>query len=127
MPDANRLGAELLEREHRIAVVVRPGEGDDRDPAAPSLMLSSPSSIVNDSIIGFASSSCDHPVERGPRLGRVVGVELDVDEPADAGAGDGEAELAQRVPDRFALRVEDAFLRTDQHGRLHSTTFGSER
>ena len=54
-------------------------------------------------------------------------VELDVDEPADARAGDGEPERAERVADRLALRVENAFLGTDQHGRLHSTTFGSER
>ena len=68
-----------------------------------------------------------HPVERGAGLARVVGVDLDVDEPPDAGAGDGEPERAKRLLHRLALRVEDAFLGTDQHGRLHSTTFGSER
>ena len=61
------------------------------------------------------------------RLGGIGVVELDVDEPADARAGDGEPERAERVTDRLALRVENAFLGTDQHGRLHRTTFGSER
>ena len=60
-------------------------------------------------------------------FGGVVGVELDVDEPADARVGDREAELAQRLLYRLPLRIEDALLGTDQHGRLHRTTFGSER
>ena len=68
-----------------------------------------------------------HALERGLRLGGIGVVELDVDEPADARAGDGEPERAKRVTDRLALRVENAFLGTDQHGRLHRTTFGSER
>ena len=126
MPDANGRGAEELEREHRVAVVVRAGERDDRDPRA-RRSRPSPISIVNDSINGFASSSRAIRVERRPRLLGVVGVELDVHEPADARAGDGEPERAERLSDRLALRVENAFLGTNQHGRLHRTTFGSER
>ena len=122
------LGAEQLEREPRVAVVVRARERDDRDPGAlGALTPRSPSSTENDSINGFASSSCDIRSTRGARLVGVVGVDLDVDEPPDAGTGDGEPERAERLLHRLALRVEDAFLGTDQHGRLHSTTFGSER
>ena len=53
-------------------------------------------------------------------------LELEVDDPPDAGLADGEPELAQRALDRLALRVEDPCLRTDEHRRLHrSTTSGS--
>ena len=69
-----------------------------------------------------------HALELRPRLVAVVGRELDVDEPADAGVGDLEAEVAERALDRLALRIEDPRLRPDEHGRPHpSTTFGSAR
>ena len=67
-----------------------------------------------------------HPLDLRARLGRVVGVDLELDEPADAGLADGEAEVPQAALDRLTLRVEDARLRPDEHGRLHpSTTSGS--
>ena len=87
----------------------------------------SPSSIVNDSISGFASRSRAIRSSSARASAGSVGVELDVDEATDAGTGDGEPELPERSLDRFPLGIEDAFLGTDQHGRLHSTTFGSER
>src|SRR3954447_25863874 len=68
-----------------------------------------------------------HTLERGLGLGGIGVVELDVDQPADPSTGDREPERAERVTDRLALRVENAFFGTDQHGRLHKTTFGSER
>ena len=126
VPDRDRLGAEAVEREAHVAVVERPREGDDRDPRAVA-HASPSSSTVNDSISGFASSSARHPLDLAARLGRVVRLELDVDEPPDARVRDREAELAERLLDRLALRVEDALLRADEHGRLHSTTFGSSR
>ena len=126
MPDAHRRGAEELERERRVPVVVRAGERDDRDPrpvahgAASELDRERLDQRIREQV-------ARHALERGLRLGGIGVVELDVDEPADARAGDGEPERAERVTDRLALRVENAFLGTDQHGRLHRTTFGSER
>ena len=35
--------------------------------------------------------------------------------------------FAERPSNRLPLGVENAFLGTNQHRRLHSTTFGSER
>ena len=125
MPRPHRLGAEQLERERRVAVVVRPRKGDDRDPRA--VVHASPSSsIVNDSISGLARRS-RHGRKRRLGLGSAVGVELDVDEPADTRARDVVTERPQGVAHGLALRIENAFLGTDQHGRLHRTTFGSER
>src|SRR3954469_1312493 len=58
VPDADGRGAEQLQREEGVPVVVRAGEGDNRDPR-PFAHAPSPSSIENDSIIGLASSSWD--------------------------------------------------------------------
>ena len=58
---------------------------------------------------------------------RAVGVvrfDLEVDDAPDAGGVDVEPELPQRVPNRIALRVEDALLGPDENRRLHSTTSG---
>src|SRR3954453_6201654 len=62
------------------------------------------------------------------RRRRVGGVDLEVDHLADARVRDAEAEMAQRVLDRRALRVEDALLRPHEDPCLHpSTTFGFSR
>ena len=55
-----------------------------------------------------------------------LAVEIDLDHLADAHlAHAGEAERAQRVAHRLALRVEDAGLQRHLHARLHQfTSFG---
>ena len=82
---------------------------------------------MNDSISGFASSSWDIRSSAARASAGSSVSSSHVDEPADAGAGDGEPERAERLADRLPLGIENAFLGTDQHGRLHRTTFGSER
>src|ERR1700675_3854476 len=69
-----------------------------------------------------------HPLDLGPRLGRVARVDLEIDDLPDASLRDGETEVPERALDRFALRIEDAVLRPDEHGCLHpSTTDGFSR
>src|SRR5439155_18386311 len=67
-----------------------------------------------------------HALELGTGGVRIRGVDLQIDEPADARLGDREAEVLERALDGFALRIEDPGLRPDQDGRLHRrTTSGS--
>src|SRR5258708_39919 len=66
------------------------------------------------------------PLYLRARLVRTGRVALEVDDLADPRARDREAEMFERLLDRSALRVEDARLGADEHGRLHpSTTDGS--
>src|SRR4029453_11633208 len=65
-----------------------------------------------------------HPPDLGGCLLGSVGIELEVDDPPDARGLDVEAELAKGVPDRLALRVEDALLRSHEHCCSHRTTSG---
>ena len=58
-----------------------------------------------------AARTCGRP--RAAVFG-VLGVELDVDHPADANLGHGEVEMAQRSENRLALWIEDAGLRTNR-------------
>src|SRR5919201_4445815 len=69
-----------------------------------------------------------HALDLGTGGGRVAVLELELDKPPYARAGDRKAELAQRAPDRLALGIEDPRLRPNEHRRLHrSTTSGSAR
>src|SRR5207248_10714345 len=52
----------------------------------------------------------------------VIGAHLEVDDLADPGAGDGEAEMLERALDRFALRVEDAGLARARASRSEEHT-----
>jgi hypothetical protein len=55
-------------------------------------------------------------------------LELEVDDATDPRIVDREAELLERTEHSLALGVEDAWLRTDEHGRSHPrTTSGSAR
>ena len=76
------------------------------------------------SMSGFASSSSHMRWISAARAVVVVRLDLEVDDATDARGGDVEAELRERMPNSVALRVEDAFLRSDENGRLHSTTPG---
>ena len=108
-------------------IVVRAREDDDGD-ARPLRHVGSPSSLISKlSMRGFARSSAHIRWICAVAVLGAVRLELEVDHPPDARASDVEAELPQGVPDRLALRVEDAVLRPDEHGRLHRTTSGSAR
>ena len=49
-------------------------------------------------------------------------------DPSDARLADVESEVAERVLDRLPLRIEDAGLGPDEHGRLHAIApLGSAR
>ena len=48
--------------------------------------------------------------------------DLQIDEPPDPRALDGEAEVPEGVLDRLALGVEDSRLGPDEHGRPHRST-----
>ena len=123
MPHERSVGAERLQRPDRVAVVVRARELDHRD-----ARVHSRTSTSYDSISGFASSCLHISLDA---LARLVGrgrLHFDVDDAPDARFRDREPELAQRLLDRLALRIEDAFLRPDEHRRPHrSTTSGSAR
>ena len=121
-----RVGAERAERPGGVPVVVRAGEDEHRDArpdahASAHLDLEALDQRVREQLLA-------HPLHLGLRLVRSRGVDLEIDEPADARSSHREAELAQRPLHRLALRVEDPFLRPDENGDPHlSTTCGSAR
>jgi hypothetical protein len=63
-----------------------------------------------------------HPLDLGPGLLWIAGLDLEIDEPPDPRVVDGEPEVPQRRLDRLALWVEDAGLGPDEDCRLQRRT-----
>ncbi len=126
MPDAHRLGAEKLEREACITVVVRPGERHNSDART---LLSHVSSIDDLEALDerVRKELGAHALDLAARGLRVVGVHLEVDEAADASPGDREPEGLERSLNRLTLWIEDSGLRSDQDRQSHSTDSGSSK
>src|SRR5918999_2911765 len=77
---------------------------------------------------GVGEQPLAHALDLGARRRGTVGLDLQIDDAADAGVGHREAELAKRALDGLALGIEDPLLRAHEYGCLHrSTVSGSAR
>src|SRR5262249_55731121 len=68
-----------------------------------------------------------HAADLVVRGRRIVHLELEVHDTADAGSPHIEPELAQRVADRVALGIENPLFRSNEHRGPHKTTSGCAR
>ena len=122
VPHERRLRADGAEGPRGVSIVVRAREDDDGD--VRPVRHDSSRRISKLSMSGLASSSSHMRwiSARAPSASS-ASTSRSTTRPTRA-ASDVEPELLERMPNRVALRVEDAFLGSDENRRLHSTISG---